>query len=90
MKTQGPQYDPPHRLAADAVDTREQLRPGRPSAAALVAATGEEIAKPHGALGVGGVRLIQHARLAAAIAFDAQEPRGEPASLSSTPHSTKY
>jgi hypothetical protein len=37
-----------------------------------VAGAGEEIAKPHAALGSGGVRLVQHAHLAAAVALDAQ------------------
>jgi hypothetical protein len=37
-----------------------------------VAGAGEEIAGPHVALGVGGVGLVQHAHLAAAVPLDAQ------------------
>jgi hypothetical protein len=42
-----------------------------------MASAGQQIAQQHVALCVGGVCLVQHALLAAAIALDAQEPAGE-------------
>jgi hypothetical protein len=66
--------DPPHRPAADPFDAGQQLRRRRPAAAALMPGTDQQIAQQHVALGVGGMGLVEHARLAAALAFDAQEP----------------
>jgi hypothetical protein len=37
----------------------------------------QDITERHVALPAGDVRLVQHADLAAAVAFDAQEPRRE-------------
>ena len=50
--------------------------PAQP-AAAVVAHPGEEIAERQGALTLGAVRLVNHGRLAAAVALDAEEPRRE-------------
>jgi hypothetical protein len=67
--------DPPHRTAADALDPAEQLRLAGEPAAAIVAHTGEDVAQ--GPVIPSGVRLVDHLRLAAAVALDAQEPARE-------------
>ena len=60
-----------------AFDAGDQFGPPCPAAAAVVAHTGEEIAERHGALTLGAVRLVNHGRLTAAVALDAEEPRRE-------------
>jgi len=64
------QHDLPHRPATGAVDAGDQLDLPGPTAAAVVAHTGEEIAERQGALCSGRVGLRQHARLVAAVALD--------------------
>jgi len=45
--------------------------------ASLVPGAGEEVAQPQVPLPRSDVRFVQHAHLAAAVALEAQEPRGE-------------
>ena len=61
----------------DALGAGEQLRLARQAAAAVMAHAGEESAQRYLASAAGGVRLVQHAHLATAVALDAQEPRRE-------------
>jgi hypothetical protein len=70
-----PQHNPSHRAAADALDAGEQFRLSRPPAAAVVTypledGTDRYVVLPH-------VRLGAHLDVAAAVTFDAQEPRRE-------------
>ena len=69
------QRDLPYRATGRALDARQQFRPPCPAAAAVVAHLRDDVAyrqvvPPH-------VRLVDHLQLAAAIAFNTQEPRGE-------------
>jgi len=59
-------------LLLNALDAGQQLRLAGEAAASLVVHLGEDLADRHGGPRV--MRLIDHLHLAAAIAFDAQEP----------------
>jgi hypothetical protein len=49
----------------------------RPAAAAVVSHAADEDPKQHGTPALAGVRLVEHGRLAAAVAFNSQEPARE-------------
>jgi hypothetical protein len=65
----------PNRPAACPLDAGKQLRLGCQPAAAVMTHPGQDVAQRPGP--PSGVRLIDHLHLAAAVALDVQEPRGE-------------
>jgi hypothetical protein len=69
------QHNPPRRPAAGAFDAGQQLHLPCPTAAAVMAHAGDDIADRH--IAPLHVRLVEHAVLPAPIAGDPEEPRRE-------------